>query len=165
MFAMFLFVIVFSFYSWLASELQLISCQQQAGLAATKTALSVQPIVADRLLVESKSQALELRVAPSPVAQEIVVVAETKAQVATKMRSLKQTVEPCTTIAPDKKLVLDDITALKIRSARKIASTLGIRQKANGADKSLNCLQQEIRQQLESNYGQVVLALELVKKD
>lgn len=63
-----------------------------------------------------------------------------------------------------RKQVLEDIAALKIRSARKVASVLGIKQKANGADKSLNCLQQEIIQQLESKLGQVIQALELAKE-
>jgi len=76
--------------------------------------------------------------------------------------SIKEaTTEPFIALAPSGKLVLNNIDTLKIRSARKVASALGIKQKANGTDKSLKCLQQEIRQQLESDYGQVVQALQL----
>lgn len=163
MFPIFLFLVVFSFYCWLASESQLMSSQQRTEFATTKTAPPVQPTVALRVLLESKSQALDVGVASSPVAvaRETVVVPETKVQAATKMRSLEQIVESYTIIAPDKRLALDDIAVLKIRSARKVASALGIRQKANGADKSLNCLQQEIRQQLESKPELVIRALKL----
>ncbi len=61
------------------------------------------------------------------------------------------------------KLALDDIAALKIRPARIVASALNIKQKANGIDKSLGQLRQEIKLCLQHEAELVVQALQLVK--
>lgn len=139
MFPIFLFVVVFCFYNWLAyDESQLMSSQQRLEFAATKTTPPVQSTVASPGLFDNKGEVPEI-----PITEAVK--------------------EPFIALAPNDKLVLNEIASLKLRTARKVANKLGITQKLNGTDKSLDCLQQEISQQLHSDYGQVVLALELAK--
>lgn len=57
-------------------------------------------------------------------------------------------------------LALEDIAALKLRTARKVASALNVKQKVNGKDKSLDWLQREIRQRLINHQQDVITALE-----
>lgn len=72
-------------------------------------------------------------------------------------------IEPATILNHPQKLALDDIAALKIRPARIVASALNIKQKANGIDKSLGQLRQEIKLYLQHKPELVVQALKLVK--
>lgn len=190
MFSLFLFAVVFSFYCWLAYESQQMSDQQQRlEFAVTRTAPPLQSTVAEPVLLVNKSEALEIlstvaltlnltfeteahTAVPvtelstqlfSTLALELntALVPEMRTQVAPEILAKESIKEPCTTIAADKKLVLDSITALKIRNARKVASALDIKQKTNGKDKPLNWLQKELMQKLESHQEQLTRALQL----
>jgi|GEM_PF-5784197 len=55
-----------------------------------------------------------------------------------------------------------DIASLKVRSARKVAKALGIKQKTNGCSKSLNSLRQEILERLDLSPEEVINALQQV---
>lgn len=183
MFAIFLFLVIFSFYCWLAYETQHLVSKQRSELATTKIVPSLQPASALRVLLESKIQAKEIisvvapmpRITSEPKAQVAVPITLSSAQVEAPVARQEETdlaleiidaspiIEPIARLNHVQKLALFDITALKIRPARIVASTLNIKQKANGTDKSLGQLQQDIKLCLQHKPELVVQALQLVK--
>lgn len=103
--------------------------QQRLEFAVTRTALPLQSTVAPTLIFTFETEAhtavpiIKLSTQLSlTLALELntALVPEIQTQVASEIRVKESTKEPCTTIASDKKLVLDD-------SARKVASALGIK--------------------------------------
>ena len=184
MFAIFLFLVIFSFYCCLAYEIQQTVCQQQRSKLATKKIVpSLQPASALRVLLDSKSQAEEIisvvapipHITSEPKAQVAVPITLSSAQaeapiarqeetdLALKITDASSIIEPATIVNQVEKIALDDIDTLKIRPARIVASALNIKQKANGIDKSLGQLRQEIKLCLQHNSDLVVQALQLVK--
>lgn len=135
------------------------------------------------MLLESKSQAKETisvvalmpRITLDSKAQTAVPVILSSAQVKAPVARQEETdlaleildnspiIEPATLLNHAQKLALDDIAALKIRSARIVASALNIKQKANGTDKLLEQLRQEIKVCLQHKPELVIQALQLVK--
>jgi hypothetical protein len=183
MFAIFLFLVIFSFYCCLAYEIQQTVCQQRSKLATKKIVPSLQPASALRVLLDSKSQAEERisvvapmpRMTSEPKAQVAVPITLSSAQVEAPIARQEETdlaleiidtssiIEPAIIVNHAQKLALDDIITLKMRPARIVASALNIKQKANGTDKSLEQLRQEIKLCLQHKPELVVQALQLVK--
>lgn len=94
---------------------------------------------------------------------EVPVTQQREKDLALEIIDTLPIIEPTTILDSPQKLALDDIAALKIRPARIVASALNIKQKANGIDKSLGQLQQDIKVCLQHNVDLVIQALQLVK--
>ena len=75
---------------------------------------------------------------------EATVIRQEETDLALEILDKSPIVEPTTILNHAEELTLDDIAALKIRPARIVSSVLNIKQKANGIDKSLEQLRQEI---------------------
>lgn len=190
MFPIFLFLVVFSFYCCLAYELQQLSDQQQRPeIAATKITPSVQPTVAFPVQLDNENIASQtnLIVAPapaptpdvmlqaedreaipialSPIPVEAPLALEERTLLALEITVTETTEEPVIILNHAEEVALNDIAGLKIRSARKVASALGIKQKTNGKDKPLNWLQRELIQKLESHQEQLIQALLTTKQN
>jgi hypothetical protein len=91
------------------------------------------------------------------------VARQEEADLALEITDTSPITEPATIVDSLQKLALDDIATLKLRPARIVASALNIKQKANGTDKSLGQLQQDIKVCLQHKPELVVQALQLVK--
>jgi len=66
----------------------------------------------------------------------------------TKKMPANNTATAATEIIPDSQDIQQFVSSLRVRTARKIAKKLGIRQKVNGKDKKLDQLKREIQQAL-----------------
>jgi hypothetical protein len=185
MFAIFLFLVIFSFYCCLVYETQHLVSQQRSEVVTTKIVPSLQATSAFPVLLESKIQAKEMinivepmpRITSEPKAQVAVPITLSSAQVEAPIARQEETdlaleitdtssiIEPATIVNHAQKLALDDIITLKMRPARIVASALNIKQKANSTDKSLRQLQQDIKLCLQHKPDLVIQALQLVKVD
>jgi hypothetical protein len=183
MFPIFLVLVIFSFYCYLAYETQQTVSQQRSEFATTKIVPSLEPPSAFSVLLKSKIQAKEIisvvapmpRITSEPKAQVAVPITLLSAQVEAPVAKQKETdlaleitdtssiIEPTTILNYPQKVALDNIATLKIRPARIVASALNIKQKANGIDKSLEQLRQEIKLCLQHKPDLLIQALQLVK--
>lgn len=168
MFSIFLFLVVFSFFSWLQFDPQHSSCQHQSNESAvlvpkinivekstppiskahtkpgarTLANLTAPPVtVADLPILESLSEV--------PVLSSSILLSQGKTSLEVELREL---------------LMGIDIDNLQLRPARKIAKALNIAQKINGRDQTLGFLRNQIKVKLQQLDALPVETVEVLRQ-